>query len=130
MREARKLKSSYEQVELLKEKLSEERGRRERAEIESAKLLELQANMKELEAELSSWKLLMEEIPSVSCRDDILSKFAALQKYVKVVTLLLCSRTCRSGESLSILSLECALAQARVQVCLLIIGVYFPPGRS
>ncbi|KAI4342227.1 hypothetical protein MLD38_026875 [Melastoma candidum] len=82
VRKARKLKASYEQVELLKEKLLEERAGRERAEMESSKFLGLQNKVKELEDELSSWKLLMEEIPGISCPDDIPSKFAVLQKEV------------------------------------------------
>ena len=80
MREARKLRSSHENIELLKEKLLEERGRRERAEADLSKLQEFQMSMKKLEDELSSWKLMIEEIPGVSCSEDIPIKFAALQK--------------------------------------------------
>lgn len=80
MREARKLRSSHENIELLKEKLLEERGRRERAEADLTKLQEFQMSMKKLEDELSSWKLMIEEIPGVSCSEDIPVKFAALQK--------------------------------------------------
>ncbi|XP_050210697.1 mitotic spindle checkpoint protein MAD1 [Mercurialis annua] len=80
VREARKLKSSYENVELLKEKLLEEKGRRERAELELSKFQELELNMRKLEDELSSWKFMIKEIPDVSCCDDIPNKFAALQK--------------------------------------------------
>ncbi|EEF34534.1 mitotic spindle checkpoint protein MAD1 [Ricinus communis] len=80
VREARKLKSSYENVELLKEKLLEEKSRRERAESELSKFQELELNMRNLEDELSSWKSLIKEIPNVSCCDDIPLKFAALQK--------------------------------------------------
>lgn len=82
MREARKLRSSHENIELLKEKLLEERGRRERSESELLKLSEIQLSAKKLEDELSSWRLMMEDIPGVSCADDIPFKFAALQKYV------------------------------------------------
>lgn len=80
MREARKLRSSHENIELLKEKLLEERGRKERAEADLSKLQEFQMSMKKLEDELSSWKLMIEEIPGVSCYEDIPVKFAALQK--------------------------------------------------
>lgn len=80
MREARKLKSSHENVELLKEKLLEERGRRERAESDLSKLQEMQLTINKLEDELSSWKLLIKDIPGVSCSEDIPVKFAALQR--------------------------------------------------
>lgn len=80
MREARKLRSSHENIELLKEKLLEEKGRRERAEAELPKLQEFQMSMKKLEDELSSWKLMISEIPGVSYSEDIPVKFAALQK--------------------------------------------------
>ena len=82
MREARRLKSSHENVELLKEKLLEEKGRKERAESELLKLPEIQLSMKKLEDELSSWKLMIKDIPGVSCPNDVPMKFAALQKYV------------------------------------------------
>lgn len=82
MREARKLKSSHENVELLKEKLLEEKSRRERVESELSKLQELQPSMKTLEDEFTSWKLMLKDIPGVSCSEDIPVKFAALQKYV------------------------------------------------
>ncbi|XP_059648311.1 mitotic spindle checkpoint protein MAD1-like [Cornus florida] len=82
VREARKLKSSHENVELLKEKLLEEKGRRERAESELLKLSDIQLSMKNLEDELSASKLMMKDIPGVSCADDIPIKFATLQKEV------------------------------------------------
>ncbi|KDP42511.1 hypothetical protein JCGZ_00308 [Jatropha curcas] len=82
VREARKLKSSCENIELLKEKLLEEKARRERAESELSKLKEFELNMMKLEDELSSWKLMIKDIPDVSCCDDIPVKFAALQKEV------------------------------------------------
>lgn len=80
--EARKLKSSHENIELLKEKLLEEKGRRERAESDLSKLQEIQLSMKKLEDELSSWKLVTKDIPGVLCSEDLLVKFAALQKEV------------------------------------------------
>ncbi|KAL2939454.1 Mitotic spindle checkpoint protein MAD1 [Bienertia sinuspersici] len=80
--EARKLKASHENIELLKEKLIEEKGRRERVEAELVKLQEVQLNMKVLEDELSSWKNVIKDIPGVSTSDDIPQKFAALQKEV------------------------------------------------
>lgn len=80
VQEARKLKSSRQNVELLKEKLLEEKSRRERAESELSKLQETQQSMYKLEDELSSWKSLLKDIPGVSCSVDIPMKFAALQK--------------------------------------------------
>lgn len=87
VREARKLKASYENTELLKEKLLEEKSRRERVEQELAKLREVQQSMNQLEDELSSWKFLIRDIPGVSCSEDIPVKFAALQKYENSFTL-------------------------------------------
>ncbi|KAK9070954.1 hypothetical protein SSX86_009522 [Deinandra increscens subsp. villosa] len=82
VREARKWKASHEDIELLREKLLEEKGRRERAESEVLKLSEAQINGKKLEDELSSWKSVMEEIPGVTSAADIPLKFEALQKEV------------------------------------------------
>lgn len=82
MREARKIKASHEDIELLKEKLYEEKSRRERAELDLLKLSDLQLNVKKLEDELSTWKSVIKELPGVSAADDIPPKFAALQKYV------------------------------------------------
>ncbi|CAL0307284.1 unnamed protein product [Lupinus luteus] len=82
VREARKLRSSHENVELLKEKLLEEKSRRERAESELSKFHEVQLNMKKLEDEISSWRSMLKDIPGVSCFEDIPIKFAALQKEV------------------------------------------------
>ncbi|KAK4798871.1 hypothetical protein SAY86_024236 [Trapa natans] len=81
VQEAKKLKSSYEQIELLREKLLEERSRRDRAESEISKLQELQFSMNTLD-ELSSWKTMMQNIPDVSSPDDVPAKFASLQKEV------------------------------------------------
>nr|DAD38862.1 TPA_asm: hypothetical protein HUJ06_013184 [Nelumbo nucifera] len=82
VREARKLKSSHENKELLKEKFLEEKNRRERAESELLKLQDVQLSAKKLEDELMSWKLAIHEIPGVSCPDDIIIKFSGLQKEV------------------------------------------------
>ncbi|KAK9095784.1 hypothetical protein Sjap_021281 [Stephania japonica] len=82
VREARKLKSSHENNELLKEKLLEEKGRRERAESEILKLQEAQLTVKEMEDELMVWKSMIIEIPGVSFSADIPIKFAAFQKEV------------------------------------------------
>ncbi|XVF23150.1 hypothetical protein REPUB_Repub13aG0012800 [Reevesia pubescens] len=82
VREARKLKSSHEDIELLKAKLLEEKGRRERKESELAKLQEQLISLNNVENELSSWKLMMKDIPGVSCPEDIPVKFAMLQKEV------------------------------------------------
>lgn len=82
VREARKWKSSHEDIELLREKLLEEKGRRERAESEISKLSEAQVNEKKLEDELSSWKSMMKEIPGVTSAADIPLKFGALHKEV------------------------------------------------
>lgn len=82
VREARKLKSSFEDIELLKEKLLEEKGRKERVESELYKLQEQQITWNSLENELSSWKLMMKDMPGVSCPEDVPVKFATLQKEV------------------------------------------------
>ncbi|EPS67637.1 hypothetical protein M569_07138, partial [Genlisea aurea] len=82
VREARQLKTSHGSVQLLKEKLREEKTRRERAEFDLLKLAELQSNVDKMENELSTWKTLIKEIPGVSSADDILCKVAGLQKYV------------------------------------------------
>ncbi|KAJ0236930.1 Mitotic spindle checkpoint protein MAD1 [Hirschfeldia incana] len=82
VREARKIKSQQLDAELLKVKLLEEKSRRERAESELSKLPELQISIDKLENELSSWKSLLNNIPGVSCPDDIVMKFSALQKEV------------------------------------------------
>ncbi|KAM3219467.1 mitotic spindle checkpoint protein MAD1 [Capsicum chacoense] len=82
VREARKLKSSHENVELLKEKILEEKGRRERAESELLKLAVLQGDIEKLEDELNAWKSVVKDIPGVSCAADVPPKFAALQREV------------------------------------------------
>ncbi|KAK7292518.1 hypothetical protein RIF29_08300 [Crotalaria pallida] len=82
VREARKLRSSNENVELLKEKLLEEKNRREWAELELSKLQEVQLNMKKLEDQISSWRFMIKDVPGVSCFEDIPVKFAALQKEI------------------------------------------------
>ncbi|KAL6616479.1 hypothetical protein ACP70R_038749 [Stipagrostis hirtigluma subsp. patula] len=78
--EARRLKSSHTNVELLKEKLLEEQGRRERAETELSKLHEVEAKAHKLELELASCTELLNSIPDVSSYSDIPQKFADLQK--------------------------------------------------
>uniref|UniRef100_A0A7C9D1A8 Mitotic spindle checkpoint protein MAD1 n=1 Tax=Opuntia streptacantha TaxID=393608 RepID=A0A7C9D1A8_OPUST len=80
VREARKLKASHEDVELLKEKLVEEKSRRERVEAELLKLREIQLSMEMLEDESS--KKVMKDIPGVLSSDDSPVKFVALQKEV------------------------------------------------
>ncbi|CAH1426297.1 unnamed protein product [Lactuca virosa] len=82
VREARKWKSSHEDIELLREKLLEEKSRRERAELGISELSEAQLNAKKLQDELSCWESMMKEIPGVTCAADIPLKFAALQKDV------------------------------------------------
>ncbi|CAO1942482.1 unnamed protein product [Urochloa humidicola] len=78
--EARRLKSSHTNAELLKEKLSEEQGRRERAEQELSKLQEIEAKAHKLELELTSCTALLSNIPDVSSYADIPQKIADLQK--------------------------------------------------
>ncbi|XP_062207644.1 mitotic spindle checkpoint protein MAD1-like isoform X2 [Phragmites australis] len=78
--EARRLKSSHTNVELLKEKLLEEQGRRERAEMELSKLQDIEAKAHKLELELASCTALLSNIPDVSSYGDIPQKFADLQK--------------------------------------------------
>ncbi|CAI9770162.1 unnamed protein product [Fraxinus pennsylvanica] len=80
VREARKIISSHENVDLLKEQLLEEKGRRERAESDLHKLSDIQLTVKNLEDDLSTWKSMIKDIPGVSRADDIPLKFAALQK--------------------------------------------------
>ncbi|KAG4931844.1 hypothetical protein JHK87_045846 [Glycine soja] len=82
VREARKLSSSHENIELLKEKILEEKSHRERAESELSKLQDIQLNMKKLEDQISSWRVMITDIPGVSCFEDLPVKFAALQKEV------------------------------------------------
>ncbi|KAK4491274.1 hypothetical protein RD792_002010 [Penstemon davidsonii] len=82
VREARKIKASHEDIELLKEKLHEEKSRRERADSDLLKLSNLQLSVKKLEDELSTWKSMIKEIPGVLSADDIIPKFAALQREV------------------------------------------------
>ncbi|XP_078181807.1 mitotic checkpoint family protein isoform X2 [Carex rostrata] len=80
VQDAKRLKSSHLNSELLKEKLLEEQSRRERAELELSKLHELQAKARKLELELSSWKSLLNDIPDIVSYSDIPKKFAELQK--------------------------------------------------
>uniref|UniRef100_A0A803N9K7 Mitotic spindle checkpoint protein MAD1 n=1 Tax=Chenopodium quinoa TaxID=63459 RepID=A0A803N9K7_CHEQI len=80
--EARKLKASHENIELLKEKLIEEKRWRERAEADLTMLQEIQLSMNVLEDELASWKKILKEIPGVESSDDVPLKFVALQKEV------------------------------------------------
>ncbi|WMV12313.1 hypothetical protein MTR67_005698 [Solanum verrucosum] len=82
VREARKLKLSHENIELLKVKILEEKGRRERAESELLKLAMLQGDMEKLEDELNAWKSMVKDIPGASCAADVPPKFAALQREV------------------------------------------------
>lgn len=82
VREARKLKSSHENTELLKEKILEEKVRRERAESELLRLAVLQGDMEKLEDELNAWKSMIKDIPGASCAADVPPKFAALQREV------------------------------------------------
>ncbi|KAG2406974.1 Mitotic spindle checkpoint protein [Vigna angularis] len=82
VREARKLRSSHENIDLLKEKLLEEKSHRERAESELSKLQDIQLNMKKLEDQISSWRMMITDIPGVTCFEDLPVKFAALQKEV------------------------------------------------
>jgi len=78
--EAKRLKSSHTNIELLKEKLLEEQGRRERAELELSKLQEIDAKAHKLELELASCTALLSNIPDVSSYADIPQKIADLQK--------------------------------------------------
>ncbi|TMW98296.1 hypothetical protein EJD97_004215 [Solanum chilense] len=82
VREARKLKSSHENIELLKVTILEEKGRRERAESELLKLAVLQGDMEKLEDELNAWKSIVKDIPGASSAADVPPKFAALQREV------------------------------------------------
>ena len=96
VREARKWKSSHEDIELLREKLLEEKGRRERAELEISKLSEAHVNAKKLEDELSSWESMMKEIPGVTSAAEIPLKFEALRKFVPTLLCNYCYLVCFS----------------------------------
>lgn len=85
VREARKLRASHKDIELLKEKLHEEKSCRERAELDLLKLSDIQLNMQKLEDELSTWKTVIKELPGVSSADDIPKKISDLQKYASVM---------------------------------------------
>lgn len=80
MREARKLKSSLGDIELLKEKLLEEKARRERMESELSKLQDIQLSVKNLEDELTRKELLIKDIPGVTTYEDIPTKISSLQR--------------------------------------------------
>lgn len=80
MREARKLKSSLGDIGLLKEKLLEEKARRERAESELSKLQDIQLSVKNLEDELTRRELLIKDIPGITTYEDIPTKISSLQK--------------------------------------------------
>ncbi|CAN4110779.1 unnamed protein product [Withania somnifera] len=82
VREAKKMKLSHESIGLLKEKILEEKGKRERAESELLKLAVLQGDMEKLEDELNAWKSMIKDIPGASCAADVPPKFAALQREV------------------------------------------------
>ncbi|CAI0437655.1 unnamed protein product [Linum tenue] len=82
VREARKLKSAHDSIELMKEKLLEEKSRRERVELQLPKLQEYELKINKLEDELSAWKLMIQDIPGVSCCDDVPLRISALQKEV------------------------------------------------
>ncbi|CAK9326854.1 unnamed protein product [Citrullus colocynthis] len=82
VREARKLKSSLGDIGLLKEKLLEEKARRERAESELSKLQDIQLSVKNLEDELTRRELLIKDIPGITTYEDIPTKISSLQKEV------------------------------------------------
>ncbi|XP_023530274.1 mitotic spindle checkpoint protein MAD1 [Cucurbita pepo subsp. pepo] len=82
VREARKLKSSLGDIGLLKEKLLEEKARKERAESELSKLQDIQLSVKNLEDELTRRELLIKDIPGITTYEDIPNKISSLQKEV------------------------------------------------
>ncbi|KAK8964915.1 hypothetical protein KSP40_PGU010019 [Platanthera guangdongensis] len=82
LHEARQLKSSHTNKEFLTEQLLEEKGRREKVEMELTRFQEVQLHAQRLESELTSWKSLLKQIPDVSCYDDIPKKIAHLQKEI------------------------------------------------
>lgn len=69
--EARRLKSSHTNFELLSEKLLEEQSRRKRAETELSKLQEIEAKAQKLELELASCTSLLGNMPDVSSYSNI-----------------------------------------------------------
>ncbi|XP_031473659.1 mitotic spindle checkpoint protein MAD1 [Nymphaea colorata] len=78
--EARKLKALHDNTELLKEKIQEERHHREQAEAQLLKLHDVEQNVIKLEDELVKWKSISNEIPGVESSDDVVQKFASLQR--------------------------------------------------
>ncbi|KAG6541966.1 hypothetical protein Mapa_016603 [Marchantia paleacea] len=82
IREARKLKRFYSNVDLLKERLESEKLRADRAEAALTNLADLEWKVKDLESELSAWKEITTKIPGVESRNDILLKVAELQREV------------------------------------------------
>ncbi|XP_078441259.1 mitotic checkpoint family protein isoform X1 [Wolffia australiana] len=78
--EARKQRSIHVNTVLLKEKLLEEKSRRENAEADLVMLQEVQFHAEKLENELKMWKSLTDEIPDVSSFNDICEKFSSLQR--------------------------------------------------
>lgn len=79
--EARKLKQAHVNAALLKEKLIGEKSRADRAEASLADLADVQLRVKEMESELQCWSEVIEKIPGAQSRDDVLPKFAALQRW-------------------------------------------------
>jgi len=84
--EARKLKQAHINAALLKEKLIGEKSRADRAEASLAGLADVQVRVKEMESELQCWSEVVEKIPGAQSRDDILPKFAALQREALAAT--------------------------------------------
>lgn len=64
----------------MKEKLLEEQRRRELAEKELLNIKAIQLDAKKLEDELISWRSLLDDIPDITCRDDVPKKFASLHQ--------------------------------------------------
>ncbi|CAI9101502.1 OLC1v1038840C1 [Oldenlandia corymbosa var. corymbosa] len=104
--EARNIKSSHENVEVLKEKLLEEKRGRETAELELLRLTGIEKTVTKLQNELSIWKSSMKNIPGVSCADDVHIVFGSLQKEV------IESMTKVSEAQQSMKQIEVALARA------------------
>ncbi|CAN6335910.1 unnamed protein product [Urochloa humidicola] len=65
MSEARKLKSCFTNVDLLKEKLLEEQGNREREEMEPSMLKQIEAKVDKMELQSGSCKVLLSDKPDV-----------------------------------------------------------------
>lgn len=64
----------------MNEKLLEEQRRRELAEKELLEFKAIQLDAKKLEDELISWRSILDDVPDITCRDDVPKKLASLEQ--------------------------------------------------